>query len=196
MSGRGEPAGCHGDGLKGGLCARPAARPPRPDPPAAVRRGAVRFGGARPHPGPAPPAALRREDPTPARGRARRSLSAWCGAVRPPRVCGSGAARGPSALSTAGGGRRAVRAPGGPRRAVPLWRGVPIPRPSRRSPPRRCDSPPHPLKAEEPRTAQGCAGAPGERRAALGPRASHPRGAPSERGSAATGADVCPTVKR
>lgn len=41
MSGRGEPAGCHGDALKGGLCARLScaapARIPGPGPPGSAR---------------------------------------------------------------------------------------------------------------------------------------------------------------
>lgn len=43
MSGRGEPAGCHGDALKGGLCARLSCAAP------------ARIPGPRPHP--RPPAA-------------------------------------------------------------------------------------------------------------------------------------------
>lgn len=171
---------------------RPPSCAATPGPTHPLRCGAVRFGGVRPHPGPAPPAAPRRGDPKPRPSvpeRVVRGGAGRCGR----RVCAGAELRGVpprSALPVAKGepcGHRAVRYRCG---AASPSRG----RPSKAPSPLRFSS--RSLKAEAPRTGRGCAGAPGERRAALGPRASQPRGAPSDSGSAATGADVCPTVKR
>lgn len=174
MSGRGEPAGCHGDGLKGGLCARPAARPPRlgtarpdalrPGPAIAARPRAAgsipaRFGPARlgselPFPAPFVPSGLRRAGC--ARPRAGRTGQCRGLRHRAPRA-------GPGSAAL-----QAVQRDPGPRRGACCRRagcsrqGSPRPHPtpsSQLSAPRcpRWQRIPAPLLAALPQAAGGCA---------------------------------------